>query len=158
MITNTQKYQRQAHGFAVYGTAYHYPFLGLAGEAGEVCELLAKFERKNHYAPLLGYALQYAEKQGQDVSLDKEFVARLESELGDVIWMVAEIATCFGLTLDGIMEHNIKKLSERKQTGTIVGSGETVVDRKESDVRAENKNPVCKDRTVVREFVEDDHR
>ena len=158
MITNTQKYQRQAHGFAVYGTAYHYPFLGLAGEAGEVCELLAKFERKNHYAPLLGYALQYAEKQGQDVSLDKEFVARLESELGDVIWMVAEIATSFGLTLDGIMEHNIKKLSERKQTGTIVGSGETVVDRKESDVRAENKNPACKDRTVVRGFVEDDHR
>ena len=158
MITNTQKYQRQAHGFAVYGTAYHYPFLGLAGEAGEVCALLAKFERKNHYAPLLGYALQYAEKQGQDVSLDKEFVARLESELGDVMWMVAEIATCFGLTLDGIMEHNIKKLSERKQTGTIVGSGETVVDRKESDVRAENENPVCKDRTVVREFVEDDHR
>ena len=158
MITNTQKYQRKAHGFAVYGTAYHYPFLGLAGEAGEVCELLAKFERKNHYAPLLGYALQYAEKQGQDVSLDKEFVARLESELGDVIWMVAEIATCFGLTLDGIMEHNIKKLSERRKTGTIVGSGETVVDRKESDVRAENKNPACKDRTVVRGFVEDDHR
>ena len=158
MITNTQKYQRQAHGFAVYGTAYHYPFLGLAGEAGEVCELLAKFERKNHYAPLLGYALQYAEKQGQDVSLDKEFVARLESELGDVIWMVAEIATCFGLTLDGIMEHNIKKLSERKQTGTICGSGETVVDRKESDARAKNKNPACKDRTVVRGFAEDDHR
>ena len=158
MITNTQKYQRQAHGFAVYGTAYHYPFLGLAGEAGEVCELLAKFERKNHYAPLLGYALQYAEKQGQDVSLDKEFVARLESELGDVIWMVAEIATCFGLTLDGIMEHNIKKLSERKQTGTIVGSGETVVDRKESDVRAENENPACNGWTVVRGFAEDDHR
>ena len=158
MITNTQKYQRQAHGFAVYGTAYHYPFLGLAGEAGEVCELLAKFERKNHYAPLLGYALQYAEKQGQDVSLDKEFVARLESELGDVIWMVAEIATCFGLTLDGIMEHNIKKLSERKQTGTICGSGETVEDRKGSDVGVENKNPACKDRTVVRGFVEDDHR
>ena len=158
MITNTQKYQRQAHGFAVYGTAYHYPFLGLAGEAGEVCELLAKFERKNHYAPLLGYALQYAEKQGQDVSLDKEFVARLESELGDVIWMVAEIATCFGLTLDGIMEHNIKKLSERKQTGTICGSGETVVDRKESDVGVENKNPACKDRTVVSGFAEDDHR
>lgn len=158
MITNKQKYQRQAHWFAVYGTAYHYPFLGLAGEAGEVCELLAKFERKNHYAPLLGYALQYAEKQGQDVSLDKEFVARLESKLGDVMWMVAEIATCFGLTLDGIMEHNIKKLSERKQTGTIVGSGETVVDRKESDVRAENKNTECKDRTVVRGSVEDDHR
>ena len=158
MITNTQKYQRQAHGFAVYGTAYHYPFLGLAGEAGEVCELLAKFERKNHYAPLLGYALQYAEKQGQDVSLDKEFVARLESELGDVIWMVAEIATCFGLTLDGIMEHNIKKLSERKQTGTIVGSGETVVDRKKSDVRAENENPTCKDRNIVRGFAEEDHR
>ena len=158
MITNTQKYQRQAHGFAVYGTAYHYPFLGLAGEAGEVCELLAKFERKNHYAPLLGYALQYAEKQGQDVSLDKEFVARLESELGDVIWMVAEIATCFGLTLDGIMEHNIKKLSERRKTGTIVGSGETVEDRKESDVGVKNKNPACKDRTVVRGFVEDDHR
>lgn len=158
MITNTQKYQRQAHGFAVYGTAYHYPFLGLAGEAGEVCELLAKFERKNHYAPLLGYALQYAEKQGQDVSLDKEFVARLESELGDVIWMVAEIATCFGLTLDGIMEHNIKKLAERKQTGTIVGSGETVEDRKESDDRAENENSACKDRTVARGSVEDDHR
>lgn len=158
MITNTQKYQRQAHGFAVCGSSFHYPFLGLSGEAGEVCELLAKFERKNHRTPLLGYALQYAEKQGQDVSLDKEFVARLESELGDVMWMVAEIATCFGLTLDGIMEHNIKKLSERKQTGTICGSGETVEDRKENDVRAENENHACKDRTVVRGFAEDDHR
>ena len=72
--------------------------------------------------------------------------------------MVAEIATCFGLTLDGIMEHNIKKLSERKQTGTICGSGETVVDRKESDARAENENTECKDRTVERGFAEDDHR
>ena len=92
MITNTQKYQRQAHGFAVYGTAYHYPFLGLAGEAGEVCELLAKFERKNHYAPLLGYALQYAEKQGQDASPDKEFVASTETEHGDVTRTVAKLA------------------------------------------------------------------
>ena len=48
------------------------------------------------------------------------------------------------------MEHNIKKLSERKQTGTICGSGETVVDRKESDVRAENENTECKDRAVAR--------
>lgn len=152
MITNTQRYQRQAHGFAVYGSSFHYPFLGLAGETGEVCELLGKFERKNHRAPLLGYALQYAARQGQDVSLDKEFVARLESELGDVMWMVAEIATCFGLTLDGIMEHNIAKLTERKSTNTIVGSGETVEDR------AENEASVDNSRSVVRGFAEDDHR
>lgn len=134
MITNTQRYQRQAHGFAVYGSSFHYPFLGLAGEAGEVCELLGKFERKNHRQPLLGYAMQYAARQGQDVGLDRKFIESLESELGDVMWMVAEIATCFGLTLDGIMEHNIEKLSERKQTGTICGSGETVEDRKENEV------------------------
>ena len=65
--------------------------LGLAGEAGEVAELVKK--HKYH---------------GQDIDLDA-----LAKEMGDVLWYLAEICNQSGLSLDAIASGNIAKLRER---------------------------------------------
>jgi len=69
--------------------------LGLAGEAGEVCDLL-----KKHW--------------GHKHTLD---VDKLQKELGDVLWYVAALASQFGLSLDLIAVANVQKLTARYPDG-----------------------------------------
>ena len=69
--------------------------LGLAGEAGEVAEIIKKGVFHNH-------------------GVDR---AKLGKELGDVLWYVAALATEFGLSLSGIAQANIDKLKERYPDG-----------------------------------------
>jgi NTP pyrophosphatase (non-canonical NTP hydrolase) len=69
--------------------------LGLAGEAGEVCDLL-----KKHWGH--GHVLQYA---------------KLRKELGDVLWYVTALGLQFGLSLQEIAEANVAKLSARYPNG-----------------------------------------
>ncbi len=68
---------------------------GLAGEAGEVVELIKKS---------VGH--------GQAPS-----PTRISEELGDVLWYVADIASRYHLNLDGIAANNIRKLRERYPDG-----------------------------------------
>lgn len=79
------------------GAAWHMAVmaLGLAGEAGEVADLLKK--KMGHGHPL---------------DLDK-----LTSELGDVLWYVTALAECAGLTLDEIARYNVAKLRKRYPNG-----------------------------------------
>lgn len=67
---------------------------GLCSEAGEVAGLFQK-----HY-------------QGHLISLP-----HLQKELGDCLWMIAEICTANGWSLDDIMQINIDKLKERYPNG-----------------------------------------
>ena len=69
--------------------------LGLAGEAGEVIELIKKAVGHGH--PLNPRTLQ--------------------KELGDVLWYVAAIATLNGLSLGDIADANIAKLKARYPDG-----------------------------------------
>ena len=69
--------------------------LGLAGEAGECCDLLKKH-------------------QFQD---GREIKEKMIDELGDVLWYVSEAATALGIWLDQIAEHNIEKLKKRYPEG-----------------------------------------
>lgn len=69
--------------------------LGLAGEAGECADLV-----KKHYF--------------QDGRL---FVDKLEDELGDVLWYVAETAAALGVTLEELAERNVEKLRKRYPEG-----------------------------------------
>ena len=123
---NALEYQDKAHDFASYGDNAMYPALGLAEEAGEVCGKIAKFIRHNN-----GMTPQDAEESSSPLTRDEvtRFRAALMSELSDVVWMVAEIATLNGLDLDKIMEYNIVKLTERKSKGLIDGSGDTIEER-----------------------------
>jgi NTP pyrophosphatase (non-canonical NTP hydrolase) len=68
---------------------------GLAGEAGEVSELIKKGIFHQH-------------------GIDRE---KIKKELGDVLWYVAGLAGQFDLTLEEIMEHNIEKLKARFPDG-----------------------------------------
>ena len=69
--------------------------LGLAGEAGEVVELIKKHVGHGH-------------------DLDAREVKK---ELGDVLWYLAGVASLLGLNLDDIAHANIEKLKARYPEG-----------------------------------------
>ena len=69
--------------------------MGLNGEAGEVIDIVKKHLFQGH-------------------KLDKE---HLKEELGDVAWYLAIACSGAGLTLEEVMEENIKKLSKRYPNG-----------------------------------------
>lgn len=69
--------------------------LGLAGEAGEVADLV----KKN----------MYPSKPGDGVGID----ARLYDEIGDVLWYVALLCEALGVTLHDVAQSNIDKLTDR---------------------------------------------
>lgn len=83
-----------------------YPALGLAGEAGELCENIKKIYRDD----------------GGLVTLKRR--ETVEKELGDVLWYVAVLADAFGFTLERIAATNISKLSDRAMRGVLKGSGD----------------------------------
>ena len=102
-------YQDSAERTAIYpnkGDNLYYPALGLAGEAGEVCEKIKKIMR---------------DKKGY---LSDEDAEEIGKELGDVLWYVSALATEINLRLSCIAEDNVKKLQSRKERGSLQGSGD----------------------------------
>lgn len=69
--------------------------LGLAGESGEVCDILKKHLFQGH-------------------EFDR---GAMIDELGDVLWYLAEAAAGLGVTLEEVATHNIAKLRERYPDG-----------------------------------------
>lgn len=69
--------------------------LGLAGEAGEVCDLVKKWFFQGH-------------------ELHRE---RIIEELGDVMWYIALTAKGCGTTLENVARKNIDKLKKRYPEG-----------------------------------------
>jgi NTP pyrophosphatase (non-canonical NTP hydrolase) len=72
-----------------------YASMGLAGESGEVSEMIKKVVWHGH-------------------EMDYD---RLLDELGDVLWYVALAADAVGLSVNAVMEHNIVKLRGRYPDG-----------------------------------------
>jgi NTP pyrophosphatase (non-canonical NTP hydrolase) len=102
-------YQDKADSTAVYpnkGSNWMYPALGLAGEAGEVCEKFKKIIRDN------------------DGIVDDEKREEIKKELGDILWYVAAVSTELGLSMDDVAQGNIDKLFSRKERGVLKGSGD----------------------------------
>ena len=69
--------------------------MGLAGECGEVCDLVKKFAFQGH-------------------ALDRDKVIE---ELGDVLWYCAELAEGLGIDLGSVAQRNIEKLFNRYPYG-----------------------------------------
>jgi len=90
--------------------------MGLAGEAGEVVDLLKKH---------LGH--------GHDLDADK-----LTKELGDVLWYVSAIAQSAGLELGDIARANVEKLRKRYPDGFSV---EASRNRKPDPIGEERGDP-----------------
>ena len=69
--------------------------LGLAGESGEVCDMVKKMRFQGHPLELSDLVL----------------------ELGDVLWYVAAAASALGVQLDTVGKRNIEKIMKRYPDG-----------------------------------------
>ena len=101
MIT-ADEYQRKAGETAIYPKKDALPYLslGLVSEAGEVAGKVKKLIRDGTES---------------DVA----------SEVGDVLWYCAMLATELNVSLGKLMENNLDKLYNRKKRGTLQGSGDS---------------------------------
>lgn len=102
MKLSFEEYSRQASETALYPKRLknlEYPTLGLAGEAGEVANIVKKIQRDF----------------GGEITA--EIRAKLKDELGDVLWYISACADELGLSLDEIARYNIEKLAKRHKRG-----------------------------------------
>ena len=95
---NFEDYQTEASQTALYPRRLanlEYPTLGLAGEAGEVANIVKKIQRDHGGV------------------INDEIRGKLQDELGDVLWYISACADELGLTLTEIAEFNVRKLAKR---------------------------------------------
>jgi len=93
-----EEYQSEASQTALYPRRLNnleYPTLGLAGEAGEVANIVKKISRDHGGV------------------ITEEIRGKLKDELGDVLWYISACADELGLTLAEIADFNVQKLAQR---------------------------------------------
>ena len=97
-----REYQEKCRTTAIYPKkdAIAYLSLGLVSEAGEVAGKVKKQIR-----------------DGTE--------SNIASEIGDVLWYCAMLASELNVNLGKIMEDNLYKLNDRKTRGTLQGSGDS---------------------------------
>jgi len=108
-MNNLDLYQDEARSMAIYpnlGDNIYYPTLGLAGEAGEVCEKVKKVMRDS------------------DGEISQKVKDALLLEMGDVLWYLANIASELEVDLSEVAHRNLEKLYSRKTRGVLGGSGD----------------------------------
>ena len=86
--------------------AVAYLVMGLAGEAGELC---------NKYKKVL---------RDDDGQLTETKIKQMQDELGDVLWYLDRLADRLGTSLRVVAEKNLNKLASRAERGVIAGSGD----------------------------------
>jgi NTP pyrophosphatase (non-canonical NTP hydrolase) len=107
-MSDFNSYQRSATKTAIYPPEHKilYPALGLAGEAGEVANKVKKVMRDG------------VENQPDN------WREQIASEIGDVLWYCAALATDLNVSLGMIASLNEKKLQDRYDRGKLNGSGD----------------------------------
>lgn len=98
------EYQDYAKTLAIYPpeAKITYPLLGLIGEVGE-----------------------FANKYKKVIRDGREFnKADMESELGDVLWYLQQVASDADISLQDIATGNLDKLFDRRDRGMLGGSGD----------------------------------
>jgi NTP pyrophosphatase (non-canonical NTP hydrolase) len=105
-FSDYQTKSRKTARYPVIGHGVIYPTLGLTNEAGEVAGKVKKIFR---------------DKGGLIGAEERE---ALKSELGDVLWYLAQVCTELEIPLDEVAEANIEKLFSRLERGKIGGEGD----------------------------------
>ena len=107
-VSDLDMYQKVARTTAIYPReqAIIYPTLGLTGEAGEVANKVKKIIRDDGN------------------KINEGLVQEISAEIGDVLWYIAVLADDIGCKLSDIANANLVKLANRKEKGTIHGSGD----------------------------------
>ena len=112
------KYQSNAMKTAQYpdiGMNLLYPGIGLAGEAGEVCNNIKKLMRDYGYKQGMNFAQFYASLP----SKGQKLVNDTHEELGDVLWYIATMCHEFGITMQSVARGNNVKLDRRYERKRI---------------------------------------
>jgi len=106
---NFDEYQRKAKSMAIYPAQYQiiYPALGIAGETGEVAELVKKWIRDE-----------------RSHKMSDERRERIVKELGDILWYVSNLASDLNISLDAVASTNILKLEDRQARNVLQGDGD----------------------------------
>ena len=107
-VSDLDMYQQVAKQTAIYPReqAIIYPTLGLTGEAGEVANKVKKIIRDDGN------------------KINKGLVQEISAEIGDCLWYISVLADDIGCKLSDIANANLIKLANRKEKGTIHGSGD----------------------------------
>lgn len=113
------KYQQQAMTFCTpESNNPTYMLLGLNEEVGELTGKFAKAVRKGILKPDL------SPNVGEPNDELMKFYENFEKEIGDVMWMVAGLHNVLNKRMETSARLNIKKLTDRKKRGVIVGEGD----------------------------------
>ena len=107
-ISDLDMYQQVAKTTAIYPReqAIIYPTLGLTGEAGEVANKVKKIIRDG------------------TIENHESLIQEISAEIGDCLWYISVLADDIGVKLSDIANNNLVKLANRKEKGTIHGSGD----------------------------------
>ena len=108
-VSDLDMYQQVAKQTAIYPReqAIIYPTLGLTGEAGEVANKVKKIIRDDGFKN------------------NESMVQEISAEIGDCLWYISVLADDIGCKLSDIANANLEKLANRKEKGTLHGSGDT---------------------------------
>ena len=108
-VSDLDMYQQVAKQTAIYPReqAIIYPTLGLTGEAGEVANKVKKIIRDDGN------------------KINESLVQEISGEIGDCLWYISVLADDIGCKLSDIANANLEKLANRKEKGTLHGSGDT---------------------------------
>ena len=98
---------------------YTYMAEGMVGEMGEFMSKVAKGVRKGKMKVSSNTLVILAAKQERP-----EILEGLKSELGDILWFVAGMASVMGWTLEEVAQGNVDKLADRQNRGVINGDGD----------------------------------
>lgn len=105
-MENIDDYQKWTRTTAVFPqhAAFLYISNGLFAEAGEIAGAIAKYHRGDYNW--------------------KELDAKLQKELGDCFWFLAQFCDFLGLNASMILQKNVDKLESRKERNVLKGSGD----------------------------------
>ena len=108
-VSDLDMYQQVAKTTAIYPReqAIIYTTLGLTGEAGEVANKVKKIIRDDGFKN------------------NEIMVQEISAEIGDCLWYISVLADDIGCKLSDIANANLEKLANRKEKGTLHGSGDT---------------------------------
>jgi len=106
------EYQADAAATMIYKWKVIYPALGLASEAGEVCDKIKKMIRDQDIR--FDGSEQLTDAQRADIIF----------ELGDVLWYVAALSRDLGVSLNELAHMNLEKLKMRQERNKLSGSGD----------------------------------
>jgi len=107
-----EEYQKSTQETAIYPRetpiqAINYCILGLAGEAGELCNKIKKSYRDDNSI----------------VTIKKR--EELIDEASDCAWYLSQLCTELNITLSELATYNIQKLKKRKENNKLQGSGDS---------------------------------